>query len=535
MKKNTFLLIAIFFWIPIVAQVSSKGEQYSIDKKVEYYLGSIDIAGISIGASFDSLSKIRSYANRFPNISNQALTYINNGNRVQFKIRTKLLSGIKNYRFAVVDDLKNTLLSGRLEDLTFNKHGLFGYIAELPITEIRNKTISVTLYNEKDPSEQGSVIIYNTAIPKTDIIFLGRELIDRSNRSAVEMKTDASKIILDNDVTGLKVAVRKNDYSSIYSLLVKEKETGNIVFKSNSWNYSFYTVDGIEQPNISIGRENFKNSGEYEIIIRPQLENMTEQEMESSSFRQNVKIQIDRTFSMQDMIMWSLSLIIIFSIISFLLIYVLRRRNRKKIREESLNKKISETKLISIQALLNPHFRFNSLASIQSFINNNDVDNANRYLSKFARLTRNVLDSESVNTLTDERNLLTDYLQMEQLRFGFEYAIDVSDLDPNNIEIPTMLLQPLVENAIKHGISELKERGKVSLYFERKESDMVITIFDNGRGYDIAHTPFGLGIRLTNERIQLWNELHPETNIFIDTESKSTGTCVSLIFKNWLL
>ncbi len=64
---------------------------------------------------------------------------------------------------------------------------------------------------------------------------------------------------------------------------------------------------------------------------------------------------------------------------------------------------------------------------------------------------------------------------------------------------------------------------------------MVITIFDNGRGYDIAHTPFGLGIRLTNERIQLWNELHPETNIFIDTESKSTGTCVSLIFKNWLL
>ncbi|HBI90105.1 Probable sensor-like histidine kinase YehU [Sphingobacterium multivorum] len=163
------------------------------------------------------------------------------------------------------------------------------------------------------------------------------------------------------------------------------------------------------------------------------------------------------------------------------------------------------------------------------------MDNANRYLSKFARLTRNVLDSESVNTLTDERNLLTDYLQMEQLRFGFEYAIDVSDLDPNNIEIPTMLLQPLVENAIKHGISELKERGKVSLYFERKESDMVITIFDNGRGYDIAHTPFGLGIRLTNERIQLWNELHPETNIFIDTESKSTGTCVSLIFKNWLL
>jgi LytS/YehU family sensor histidine kinase len=162
------------------------------------------------------------------------------------------------------------------------------------------------------------------------------------------------------------------------------------------------------------------------------------------------------------------------------------------------------------------------------------VDNANRYLSKFARLTRNVLDSESVNILADERDLLTDYLQMEQLRFGFEYGINVNDLDPNNIEIPTMLLQPLVENAIKHGISELKEGGKIGLYFERKESAMMITIIDNGRGYDVAHTPFGLGIKLTNERIQLWNELHPETNIFINTESKNTGTCVSLIFKNWL-
>ncbi|WP_394678387.1 sensor histidine kinase [uncultured Sphingobacterium sp.] len=534
MKKNTFLLIAIFFWIPIFAQVSSKDEQYPIDKKVEYYLGSIDIGGISIAASFDTWSKIMSYANSFPNISNKVLTYVNNGNRVQFKIRTKLLAGIKNYRFAVVDDLKNTLLSGRLEDLTFKKHGIFGYIAELPITEIRNKNISVTLYNEKNPSQQGTAIIYNTVIPKTEIIFLGREVIDRSNRSAVEMKTDASKIIFDKDVRGFMVAVKKNDYSSIYSLLVKEKKTGKVVFKSNSWNYSFYTVDGIGQPNISIGRENFKNSGEYEIIIRPELEKMTEKEMESSSFRQNVKIQIDRIFSMKDMIMWSLSLIIIFSIISFLLIYVLRTRNRKKIREESLYKKISETKLISIQAQLNPHFLFNSLASIQSFINNNDVDNANRYLSKFARLTRNVLDSESVNILADERDLLTDYLQMEQLRFGFEYGINVNDLDPNNIEIPTMLLQPLVENAIKHGISELKEGGKIGLYFERKESAMMITIIDNGRGYDVAHTPFGLGIKLTNERIQLWNELHPETNIFINTESKNTGTCVSLIFKNWL-
>jgi len=349
------------------------------------------------------------------------------------------------------------------------------------------------------------------------------------------MNTDVSKIILDKDVKGLMVAVKKNDYSSIYSLLVKEKETGNIIFKSNSWNYSFYTIGGIEQPNISIGRENFKSSGEYEIIIRPELGNMTEKEMESSSFTQNVKIQIDRTFSMQDMIIWSLSLIIIFGITSFLLIYILRTRNRKNLREESLNKKILETKLISIQAQLNPHFLFNSLASIQSLINNNDVDNANRYLSKFARLTRNVLDSESVNILIDERDLLTDYLQMEQLRFGFEYGINVNDLDPNNIEIPTMLLQPLVENAIKHGVSELREGGKISLDFERKDSDMVITILDNGRGYDIAHTPFGLGIKLTNERIQLWNELHPDTKIFIDIESKSTGTCVSLIFKNWLL
>ena len=131
-----------------------------------------------------------------------------------------------------------------------------------------------------------------------------------------------------------------------------------------------------------------------------------------------------------------------------------------------LQKEIAKLQLNSIRSQLNPHFLFNALSGIQNLINKNEIDNANKYLSKFARLTRNVLDDKELISLAQEKALLDDYLQMEQLRFGFNYEINaVENLDLNNIEIPSMLLQPFVENAIKHGIASKNNEGSVEIHF----------------------------------------------------------------------
>ncbi len=536
MKKTALSIIILFIGLHItIGQTNNKTEMYPIDKTKSYYLGNINLEGISLGVSVDTLSKVRSYANKFPNINNRTLTYIENGNRIQFDINCKQLSNIKNYRFLIVDELNNNLESGAIEDLTFTKHPFFGYSANLPTIDIQHKAITITVYNNLDPNQLGAATVYNKRLPETEIIDINKEVFAKSRqRTAVEMKKGVSTVTFDQESKGIRVVAKKNEYNFIYSLTVKEKKTGTTVFKDQAWNYNHSSISGIQQPYISIDKQYFKNAGEYEIIIQPDLKSMSAKELEKYSSRKTIYVDILKSYSTQEVIFWSTTLLIVCIGTTALLIYLIRRKNRQKIKNESLQKKIAEARLASIQSQLNPHFLFNALSSIQSFVNDNDVDNANRYLSKFARLTRHVLDSSTSTSLIDEINLLEDYLQMEQLRFGFQYKIQAKNLDNNNIEIPSMLLQPLVENAIKHGISELKGQGHINIDFDRHKNDLQATILDNGKGYNVAQVVTGFGIKLTNERIQLWNELHPQAPICINTISNSKGTSVYLTFKNWL-
>jgi sensor histidine kinase YesM len=93
-------------------------------------------------------------------------------------------------------------------------------------------------------------------------------------------------------------------------------------------------------------------------------------------------------------------------------------------------------------------------------------------------------------------------------------------------------LQPLVENAVKHGVSALREQGKIEIEFEKQDSDLVIRINDNGKGYSEV-TGNGYGIKLTRERIQLLNQVNKEQPVSFDINSSKSGTTVLLSFKNW--
>ena len=166
----------------------------------------------------------------------------------------------------------------------------------------------------------------------------------------------------------------------------------------------------------------------------------------------------------------------------------------------------------SLKAQVNPHFMFNVLNSIQSQIMSGNADNASLYLGDFSKLMRKNLDSfsESFISLKEEMEIIVLYLKLEKIRFknrlNYEIKID-ENIDVKKIQILPMLLQPLVENAVLHGLSPLEAGGDIMVTVCQPDTSLLkITIDDNGVGYPkIKHKSSSKGITLTKNRLKLWN------------------------------
>lgn len=215
----------------------------------------------------------------------------------------------------------------------------------------------------------------------------------------------------------------------------------------------------------------------------------------------------------------------------------IRQRQRTEI--EKYKRQTLHLELKSIRSQLNPHFIFNALASIQGLINKNEIAKANRYLSEFGTLMRDSLkgSSKDFTPLDKEIATLDTYLKLEQLRFHFAYDIQTADdLPLRDLEIPSLLLQPLVENAVKHGISNMREAGRIQIVFVKDGNDFTCLIRDNGKGYAPgAASEEGFGLKLTKDRIHLLNQVLKEQSITFDiTGEEGKGTAARLVFKNWI-
>lgn len=234
------------------------------------------------------------------------------------------------------------------------------------------------------------------------------------------------------------------------------------------------------------------------------------------------------------------------------LIYLLVQKRIDQVKKQAeeknqLNQKFAELELRALQAQMNPHFVFNALHAIQDFILEKDERTTNRYLVKFSRLMRLFLESskEKFISLEDELQLLTLYIELEQLRFEdkFEVEIDITeDLSNSLIEIPSMLIQPFVENAINHGLIHRQNPGKLQLAFALKNGQLHCRIEDNGIGRKKAlaikeqsiKSYKSRGMQLVEERQKMLNVIG-ETPVEItikdlDTENGSAcGTRVDLL------
>lgn len=232
--------------------------------------------------------------------------------------------------------------------------------------------------------------------------------------------------------------------------------------------------------------------------------------------------------------------------LAVLLLLWSRLKNKKKTdlllkeaMQRGFEKKLADSELMALRAQMNPHFLFNCLNSINSFIIKNEQEQASEYLAKFSKLIRRVLSNSKQPkvTLADELEALKLYIEMEALRFGnqFEYTIEVApEIELDYMEVPPLIIQPYVENSIWHGLMHKKEGvGRLFIKVDQHGEHLIFTIEDNGIGRAAAaalksksaEKRKSFGMNITSDRLKYLNKLDDETTAIeiIDLQDDSGG------------
>lgn len=233
--------------------------------------------------------------------------------------------------------------------------------------------------------------------------------------------------------------------------------------------------------------------------------------------------------------------------------YLLRRRIQTIQTKAAIKQQMAELKGQALRAQMNPHFIFNCLNAIQELIVTENYTASYQYLSKFSKLLRLVLHLSEKNliTLNHEIEMCRLYLELESLRFNnsFEYTVRANGIDTDTVLFPTLLLQPLVENALWHGLRQKEGDKKLSVVFQEKNGNLVCTIQDNGIGrkkaeaiktQKIGSQHFdSKGLELVRQRIETLKAAGlQDAAIHItdcqDEDGNATGTKVEIIITSTL-
>ncbi len=241
------------------------------------------------------------------------------------------------------------------------------------------------------------------------------------------------------------------------------------------------------------------------------------------------------TYTIQVMPYWyqTAQALLLFFIVLALLLWLFYRYQQH--RQRQARKQLLE-QLNQLQVKLNPHFVYNALGSIEGLAHQQEPAKLNHYLSAFSGILRSsLLNSQNLLIpLRQDMDLLVKYMVLEQLRYGFQYRLIIDEnLKVDEIEFPPMLLQPMVENAIKHGVASLQGAGFIQIQYSKKDRHLLIEISDNGTGSS-NNSGTGLGKQLTLERIDRLSRFLKQGRIECTIQHGQLGTVVNFFFENWL-
>lgn len=336
--------------------------------------------------------------------------------------------------------------------------------------------------------------------------------------------------------------------------------------KSNSFNFSFAALDYANQENIQYF---YKLEGlDTNWINAGTLRNVTYENLSPHKYTFRVKaLNSKGKWSREDAIhsfqinppFYKQAWFILLSAVSAiaLLVWFIKMREARQARAMEkemevlrLNKDFATSQLTALRTQMNPHFIFNALNSIQHYILQGNVVEANKYLSKFSKLQRDILhcSTQQFISLDKELEIITAYLQLEQYRFGGNFAWKINmtdDIEPVEIMVPPMILQPFVENSIWHGLMPVQTERMLSIYFELESDDiLLVSIRDNGigraasarlKGTQINSEHESKGMSMVKQRLQLLQQQYDKPfevaiSDITDTKGDVMGTHVELKF-----
>lgn len=214
-----------------------------------------------------------------------------------------------------------------------------------------------------------------------------------------------------------------------------------------------------------------------------------------------------------------------------------RIKHAKEMRQLTLNKEETESKLQLLSGQLNPHFLFNSLNSVQNLINKQDTEQASLYVSEVSSFLRTIMDAgkKEYISLEEELKMEVSYMKLEQKRTSFEYTvINECSNDLSEVEFPPSLLQPVIENSIHHGFTKDIQAPLITIKISCLKKQLVVAVIDNGQGFKPDLIKPGHGLAIVQNRISLINKKLNAMPVEMQVQSSSAGTVTTFTFQNWL-
>ena len=331
--------------------------------------------------------------------------------------------------------------------------------------------------------------IFDFEILDNQIYVITSKGIQKFNFDDVTVSKTLPTLKIDNVIVNGSKKINSNAYLSsdentiefgIFSVTHKDKRNLKYVYQLKGYDENWYTTDYYDN-TIKFTK---LPAGKYEFRVKLKDDSQVSNQIETFCF------EVETVFWKK----WQFILLVIFIITLCVILYYrmriryLLRKKNEEIEKEKYIQELNKSKLTALKSQMNPHFMFNALNSIQEFILQNKKELASNYLGDFADLMRSYLQysQEDYITLRDEIDTLELYLKLEKVRFENDFNYQViykPSLDIDSIQIPSFLIQPFVENAIKHGLLHKEGPKNITIQFVlQKGTVLKCIVTDNGIG-----------------------------------------------------
>lgn len=540
----------------------------SLYKKIDYQKGLAMIYG-NIGAIYaerDEFKKALSYIQKSMAINEKLgnqdgvahnLTGLISINFVQKDFEVALVNGKKalsiqtNIEEAIKRAIKDDPKTVSPYIITQNQYALAQSYLNLAksFAQLKQADSTIWHYNEslkyyqKIENKEGIAFIYEGLglfYKKNNQPALALEYIQKALELEQYINFETRRIILQNSLAS--IYLNSKDYEKSIEYYQKALDAAR---KADVKSYQKDALYGLAESYAALG--SYKTAFRYEkqfATIKDSVLNETKQKQLKEleiKYETNKKEQanivlvqerdIERLKNKRNrLLIYAFTLVLILVLLAS---YFFLRANKAQSLQQT-----TQLKHQLLRNQMSPHFIFNALIAIQSFMYKSDVKEAGRYLSSFARLVRAILENSRSEYITLEKEIqwLENYLKLQLLRFDgkFEYDIIIDlDSDTYSILIPPMLTQPFIENALEHGLKSIDYKGKLEVVFKIEDDLLKIEVMDNGIGIEKSKTTpkdaashTSLATVITEERLSFLNKKRPQ-NIYFNIKPLSSGTLVT--------